>query len=148
MRFLIFVLISLPFTAFAQDTTHKRTVENGEFFDASHRSEIYQKSKKSEAKAIGYTLIFPGLGNYYAQQYVTGTVVGMGVVFGVTALVFGLTTDQADWTVSGAVLGGSMYLVGATTSFVGVRDYNSDLRRALKVADLERAPGLQIAFSF
>ena len=148
MRFLIFLLIFLPFTAFAQDTTHERTVENGEFFDASHRSEIYNKSKKSGAKAIGYTLIFPGVGNYYAQQYVTGTVVGMGVVFGMTALIFGLTTDQSEWVATGAVLGGSMYVVGGVTSYVGVQDYNADLRRALKVSDLERAPGLQIAVNF
>ena len=148
MRFLIFILVFLPWTAFAQEPSHKRTVENGEFFNASHRSEIYEKSKKSELSAVGYTLVFPGLGNFYAHQYVTGTVVGMGVVFGITALVFGLTTDQSDWTATGAVLGGSMYLVGGVTSVVGVQDYNSDLRRALKVSDLERAPGLRIAFQF
>ncbi len=148
MRFLIFVLLFFPCTAFAQDTPHKRTVANGEFFDASHRSEIYEKSKKNELKAVGYTLIFPGFGNYYAQQYVTGTVVGMGMVFGLTAMIFGLSTDQSDWTITGLVLGGSMYVVGGVTSYMGVQDYNTDLRRALKVADLERAPGLQVAIQF
>lgn len=148
MRFLIFILIFLPFTALAQEPTQKRTVENGEFFNAEHRSEIYEKSKKSEMTAVGYTLVFPGLGNYYAQQYVTGTVVGMGLVFGLTAFVFGLTTDQNDWMATGAVLGGSMYIVGGVTSVIGVRDYNSDLRRALKVSDLGRAPGVGIAFHF
>lgn len=148
MRFLIFILVLLPVTAFAQETPHERTVANGEFFNASHRSEIYEKSKKSELTAVGYTLILPGLGNYYAQQYVTGTVVGMGMVFGITAMVFGLSTDQSDWTATGGVLVGSMYVVGGVTSFVGVQDYNTDLRRALKVSDLERAPSLQVAFRF
>jgi hypothetical protein len=148
MRFLIFVLVFLPFTAFAQDSTPQRTVENGEFFNAAHRSEIYEKSKKSELSAVGYTLMFPGFGNYYAQQYVTGTVVGMGMVFGLTALVFGLSTDQSDWTATGLVIGGSMYIIGGTTSVLGVQDYNADLKRALKVSNLGRAPGLKIAFQF
>lgn len=118
------------------------------FFNEAHRQQLYDQTKKSEWTAIGYSLAFPGLGNFYAEQYVTGTVVGMGMVFGITALVFGQTTDQSEWTWLGLGLGGSMYVVGATTSYFGVVDYNHELRRALKVSELERAPGLQLSLSF
>lgn len=118
------------------------------FFDEAHRRQLYEQTRKSEWKAIGYSLVLPGLGNFYAEQYVTGTVVGMGMVFGITALIFGQTTDQSEWTWLGLGLGGSMYVVGATTSYFGVVDYNHELRRALKVSELERAPGLQLSLSF
>ncbi|MEZ4461720.1 MAG: hypothetical protein R3E66_18760 [bacterium] len=140
---LICLLIALsPTVALAQEAP------KGQLFDTAHRQKIYDAQKKSELAAIGYTLIYPGLGNYYAEQYVTGTVVGMGMVFGVTCLVFGLTTDQSDWATIGAVLGGSMYAVGGVTSYFGVSDYNSELKRALKVADMDRAPGLVLAIRF
>lgn len=142
-RILICIFITLsPFAALAQDAP------KGDLFDAAHRQQIYESQKKSELEGIGWTLIFPGFGNFYTEQYVTGVVVGMGAVFGFTALIFGLTTDQDDWKVIGAVLGGSMYVVGGTTSVFGVRDYNAELRRALKVSYIERAPGLNLAFQF
>ena len=140
---LICLLIALsPTVALAQDAPQ------GQLFDTAHRRQIYDAQKKSELAAMGYTLIYPGLGNYYAEQYVTGTVVGMGMVFGLTCLIFGLTTEQNDWTAIGAVLGGSMYVTGGVTSYFGVHDYNAELKRALKVAQVDRAPGLTLAIRF
>jgi hypothetical protein len=109
---------------------------------------MYEQSRLHESTAILWTLAFPGLGNIYAQDYLTGAILGMVMVFGTTILIYGVTTDQSDIIGIGGFGCGAAYLTGGITSVLSVRDFNQELRRGLKVQNPGHSPGLALKFSF
>lgn len=117
-----------PEEAERQDTTRS-------FMDLTQRRELYEVQKKSHLKAAGLSLLVPGLGNVYTEQYF---IAAIAMSLGVFALVFAgyaLTTDQPEFFIWSAVTAGVAYGTGITTSLFGVTAYNRDLRIRLKVPE-------------
>lgn len=111
------------------------------FMSAEHRQEIYEQSRKRPTRAVLYNLALPGVGNFYAEQYLLGGIAVVLTAFAGTFVVYGLSTKQSDVTVLGAVLGGVAYGGSIATSLIGVSSFNEKLRQGLKVdrADASRA---------
>ncbi|RAL22113.1 hypothetical protein DL240_09670 [Lujinxingia litoralis] len=108
------------------------------FFNADHRRRIYEESKLSHTRAALYTLLLPGLGNFYVEQYALGTVALSLMVFGGLFIGYGLLLDRGDLIGLGAGVAGVAYGGGLLTSYQGVRRYNLQLQQSLQ---LERAAG-------
>lgn len=123
----------------------------GDFFTVDHRWEIYDKTKKSSGTAVLCTLAFPGVGNLYAEQYFVGAAFVAVGVFSLIFVTFGLTTNQDDLIVFGAVTGGSAYIASGITAALGAQSHNEQLRRALALPE-ERAAlesrGVTLTFAF
>lgn len=119
-----------------------------EFFGEEHRKSIYEASRKTHTSATLWTLVFPGFGNIYAEDYLTGGIVGMLMVFSATIFAYGLLTDQSDILLAGGLGAAGAYVGGGVTANFAVYDYNQELRRGLKVEALKASPGLALRFSF
>ncbi len=120
----------------AQQTSEETTDEGlyGEYFMSDeHRREIYEQNRKSAGKAVLWTLLFPGLGNIYAQQYLLAGMAIIFMVFAGTFVGYGLSTRQPKIIVLGGITAGIAYGGGAATAIIGVSKYNAELRRGLKV---------------
>lgn len=125
-----------PLAVVAQTTPTQQTgaaAYDEYFMSPEHRQKIYEENRKKPATAVGYTLLLPGLGNIYAEQYLLAGVGFVLMVFAGTLVGYGLSTKQPKIIVIGAITAGSAYGVGATTSLIGVSDYNRKLRQGLKV---------------
>jgi hypothetical protein len=110
----------------------EETMESKEDFSLTHRKELYRQGRLSHGKAILYNTV-PGLGNFYANQYVLGGVALSLMGFVAVLVPFGLVTDQPTFTWFGAGLAGFAYAGSVTTSIVGVSTYNRRLRESLRL---------------
>lgn len=108
-------------------------------FDADHRREIYEQSRLQPWRAVVYTAAFPGIGNFYAEQYALGTVAMMSMVFASMFAGFGLMYNRPDLARLGAGIATVAYTGAGISSYLGVRSYNRQLRRNLHVDDDYRA---------
>ena len=117
-------------------------------FDDAHRREIYEANRKSVATALGYTLLFPPLGDFYAEEYAWGAISGVLLAFTLIFAGYGFSSDQPRFYGWAAVSGASAYILAGTTAYFGVQAYNADLRQGLKVQAQHRAPGLTVSFSW
>ena len=109
--------------------------------DEAHRTELYDEGKRSRLEAVGWSLLLPGAGNIYAEQYFVAGAILTAVGFSLTFLGFGLATDQDKFLIYAAIGGGASYATGIATSVLAVDAYNDNLAQALKVeASLEQAP--------
>ena len=106
-------------------------------FDTQHRIQIYEANRLNAWHAVGYTALFPGLGNFYAEQYALGTVALSAMVFAGMFAGFGLMHGHLDLLQIAAAIAGSAYVGGGITSFYGVRAHNRQLRRSLHIDDHE-----------
>lgn len=135
------VVVTAPANAFADpggQTTEAPVDEeaaddgdDGKFFDGNHRQEIYEKSRLQKRRAVLYSLALPGLGNFYAEQYALGTLSLTALVFSGMFLGFGLINGHPDLVRLGAITTGVTYVGSATSAYLGVRQYNAELRRNL-----------------
>ncbi|RDV38121.1 hypothetical protein DV096_09915 [Bradymonadaceae bacterium TMQ3] len=123
-----------------QDTTAERVAPpRSTFFDANHRQRIYEQGRLSHIRAALYTLLLPGLGNFYVEQYMLGTVAMSLTVFAGIFLAYGLSLSRNDLVGLGAGVAGLAYGGGLITSYQGVRRYNLQLQQSLQ---LDRASAL------
>lgn len=125
------------------------------YFDTEHRIEIYEQSRLEPWRAVGYTAVFPGLGNFYAEQYVAGTVALSAMVFAGMFVGFGAMNSRPDLVRIGAVIAGLSYLGAGTAGYLGARAHNAQLRRSLHIdeqfdasADPSPHPGITLTWRF
>lgn len=116
-----------PDPAPAPSQTSGQTSGQGELFSAAARRGYYEQSKLSTSRALLYSAL-PGMGNYYAQDYFTGTIWMAAFGFGALFLGYGLGTDQAAERWIGLGLIGGAYAGALLTTPGSVEDYNRDLR--------------------
>lgn len=125
------------------------------FFDADHRRRIYEQGRLSHTRAALYTLLLPGLGNFYVEQYMLGTVAMSLTVFAAIFLAYGISLSRSDLVGLGAGVAGLAYGGGLITSYQGVRRYNLQLQQSLQLdrasAHIPSAPrtwGLSLSVNF
>ncbi len=111
------------------------TDEDLKYFGDAHRRELYRDGRLQYSTAALRTALLPGLGNFYAEQYLLGGLHATLMAFAAVVIPYGLATDQAAFAWGGAGLAGSAYVSGFATSALGVRRYNRRLRRRLRLAD-------------
>ena len=105
------------------------------FMSDEHRRKIYDTNRKRPSKAVLYSLLLPGMGNIYAEQYLIAGIEFVLVVFAGTFVAYGASTSQPRIMVLGGVTAGLAYGSGIATSVVGVNQHNRKLRQGLKVGD-------------
>lgn len=103
------------------------------FMSLEHRQKIYDENRRRPGKAVLYTLLLPGAGNFYAEQYLIGGVAVVLLVFAGTFVGYGLANNQPRVVLIGGVTAGLAYGGGMATSLYGVSQYNMRLRQGLKV---------------
>lgn len=142
--------LTLAFPASVTAQVPQRTTSGEQYFSQKHRQRLYEESKKSELHAILWTLALPPLGDIYAEEYFWAGITGIFMVFAATFVGFALTTGQDTFLIWGAVTAGVSYTTAGVTSVMGVRSYNHELQRALKVglANPEDARGISLSFSW
>ncbi|TXD37396.1 hypothetical protein FRC96_08245 [Lujinxingia vulgaris] len=125
------------------------------FFDADHRRRIYEQGRLSHTRAALYSLLLPGLGNFYVEQYMLGTVAMSLTVFAAIFLAYGISLSRSDLVGLGAGVAGLAYGGGLITSYQGVRRYNLQLQQSLQLdraaAHIPSAPrtwGLSLSVNF
>lgn len=125
------------------------------FFDANHRQRIYEQGRLSHTRAALYSLLLPGLGNFYVEQYMLGTVAMSLTVFAAIFIAYGLGLSRGDLVGLGAGVAGVAYGGGLITSYQGVRRYNLQLQQSLQLdraaAHTPSAPrtwGLSLSVNF
>ena len=92
---------------------------------------MYEAEKKYVSTAVGWNLLFPGVGNFYARQYLPGGLyMGLGV-FGYVFIVYGAYTEQPDLIGLGLIGIGGAYGMSIAHSIKGVHEYNHDLEYRL-----------------
>ena len=100
-------------------------------FGPEHRKELYHAQRLQTRRALLYSALLPGLGNFYVEQYALGTVAFSAFIFSAMFLGYGFVNNQSDIVRIGAVLAILTYGGAATSSYLGVRSYNDRLRRRL-----------------
>lgn len=113
------------------------------FFGEQHRREIYRKGRLRYSTAALRTALLPGLGNFYAEQYLLAGLNASLMGFAIVVVPYGLATDQPIFIWGGVGIAGTAYLSGFITSAIGVKRYNRRLRRRLRLdssADTLRPP--------
>ena len=103
------------------------------FMSPEHRRAIYEESRKKPQKAVLYSLLLPGVGNVYAEQYLLAGLSFVLVVFAGTFIGYGIANDQPRIIAIGGVTAALAYGGGVATSLLGVSDHNRKLRQGLKV---------------
>lgn len=147
--FLIFILGNFFFCGqlHAQDSSKPVKESKSTFMDDEHREEIYDERKKSEIAAVVYSLVLPGLGNFYTDQYFVGALFMSALVFAGFFAAYGFSSDQPEYYVGAGLLAGGAYIASPITAFFSARSHNENLRRALKVSLGVRGRGV-VGFSF
>ena len=107
------------------------------FFGDAHRRRIYREGKRDVRTAALRTALFPGLGNFYANQYFIGGVNASLMGFTAILVPYGLVTDQPGFAWAGLGVAAAAYTSGFITSAIGVKRYNRRLRRRLRITDPE-----------
>lgn len=141
------------------DAAEKNSGRPEDYFGNAHRRQLYEESKLEYSRAALWTALLPGLGNFYAEQYLIGGLNASLVGFTALLVPYGLVTDQLSFVWTGIGITGTAYVSGFTTSLIGVRNYNRRLRRSLDVPEEPRAgavprnsaraaPGISIGFRF
>lgn len=128
-------IVLAPMTAQAQTTD-----ADAYFMSDEHRQKIYDQARKKPARAVLYNLALPGVGNFYAEQYVLGGIAIVLTAFAGTFIAYGLSTKQSDVTVLGGVVAGVAYGGSIATSLIGISTYNAKLRQGLKVDRASATP--------
>ncbi len=100
-------------------------------FDDQHRREMYETSRLQRRRAVLYSLALPGLGNFYAEQYALGTIALMSLTFSGIFIGYGLVNNQSQIFRLGLATTAFTYAGAATSSYLGVKQYNARLRRNL-----------------
>ncbi len=118
-------------TAFADDTPSEPPPTEARAFDAEHRQQIYESSKRSPTRAALYSAALPGMGNFYAEQPAFGVISLMALSFSAVFIGFALANDNDDAGRIGVVLAGATWVGSTTTAALGVRSHNRQLRRNL-----------------
>jgi hypothetical protein len=111
----------------AEDSEH-------DFFGEQHRRELYREGRLHYSSAALRTALLPGLGNFYAEQYLLGGLNASLMGFAVVVIPYGLATDQPIFIWGGAGIAGTAYISGFITSAIGVKRYNRQLRRRLRLS--------------
>lgn len=111
---------------------HTETSEQ-QFFGNQHRRELYRKGRLRYSTAALRTALLPGLGNFYAEQYLLGGLNASLMGFAVVVVPYGLATNQPMFIWGGAGIAGAAYISGFITSAIGVKRYNRTLRRRLRL---------------
>ena len=103
------------------------------FFGDAHRRRIYREGKRDVRTAALRTALFPGLGNFYANQYFIGGINASLMGFTAILVPYGLVTDQPGFAWAGLGVAAAAYTSGFITSAIGVKRYNRRLRRRLRI---------------
>ncbi len=119
-------------------------------FSQEERERFYAMQARSEAVAIGYTLLLPGTGNLYAQDQFVGMLLMGTWAMGLTLLVFGLLNDERSIQLVGGGVMLADYGVGMFTSARAVSQRNRALRvrYGLERADLSAPRTLTLTLRF
>jgi hypothetical protein len=104
---------------------------------------LYRQSRLSPWAAAGWTLLVPGLGNLYAEQYLLAGLGFVSFTFSGSFLTYGYVADNLPFRLLGFSFAALAYGGGVATSLVGVRRYNRYRRQSLGLDD-EFARRLQI----
>jgi len=120
------------------------------FMSLEHRQKIYQQKRKRPGRAVALSLLLPGLGNLYAEQFLVGGLAFIFLAFSAVFLSYGIVTSQPRILRTGLILGGGTYVGALTASLFGVSDYNRELRQGLKVgkADFREVWTPAVTFRF
>ncbi len=132
-------------------TTTDKPAPEFEFFSSNHRQQIYEQSRLQHSTAALRSLLLPGLGNIYAEQYLFAGIAFTAVAFSAVFISFGLVSDRSDVAWAGAGLLGATYAASIGTSLYGVSQYNEQLRQGLKITAAPPPPtpyGLTLSFQF
>lgn len=118
--------------------------------DQEQRQGIYDQEKKDVLAGVGYSLLLPGLGNLYAEQYFIGALVLSLMGFALTFAGYAIATDQSEFFIWSGVTAGVAYATGITTSIIGVNRYNQNLHDRLNLGRVPtpQAPTVSIQFRF
>jgi len=108
--------------------------EGDDYFGDAHRRKLYEQAKLDYSKAALWSALFPGLGNFYAEQYFIGGLNASLMGFTAVLLPYGFVTDQMGFVWTGLGIAGTAYVSGFATSFIGVENYNRRLRRGLRLS--------------
>lgn len=103
------------------------------FMNLEHRKEIFEDSKLSVTRAVGYSLLLPGLGNFYTEEYFAGALAMSAMVFALVFAGYGYTTDQPSYYLGAGILAGSSYIGSTAFAYYSAKEYNENLGRALKI---------------
>jgi hypothetical protein len=122
-------VVFAPITANAQTASEPQA--GGQLFDQEHRERIYDARKLTYGEATAWSLAFPGLGNYYVDQYLLGTLAIMSMVFAGFFVGYGVSTEQPDLLWTGVGIAAISYGWALGTALLGVRVYNAELRQNL-----------------
>lgn len=104
-------------------------------FSLEHRRELYRQSRLSPWAAAGWTMLLPGLGNLYAEQYLLAGLGFVSVTFSGSFLAYGYAVDNLALRVLGFGFAGIAYGGGLGTSIPGVHRYNRQRRQSLGLDD-------------
>ena len=119
-------------------------------FTLEDRKAFYEDAKLDVSTAVVRTLILPGLGNFYAEQYFTGVLMMSAFTVGVLSLIYGVANDLTDANLIGGLFILGSYSVGIGLSYYGVEAYNDDLMRRynLKTSGLDQPRTLNVTMRF
>lgn len=109
--------------------------DDSSFFGPKHRQQLYRKGRLHYSRAALLTLALPGLGNFYAEQYLLGGLSVTLMGFAAVLVSYGFATQQTEFSWIGAGTAGAAYTTGLITTYFGIRRYNHKLRRRLRLTD-------------
>lgn len=129
-------------------------VGDEDFLSLEHRRQLYREGRLDYGRAALWTALFPGFGNFYAEQYFLGGLFASLMGFAGFFLAYGLVTRQPGFNWAAVGLAGASYAGGFSTSYIGVRNYNRRLRRSLRIEEASaslprpRFRGVTLSFRF
>ena len=104
-------------------------------FDAEHRRQIYEANRISPWRTVGYSALFPGVGNFYVEQYAVGTIALSAMVFAGMFAGFGLVHDQINLLQLAGIVSGLTYVSSGAIAVYGAHSHNDTLRQNLHIDD-------------
>lgn len=97
------------------------------------RLELYEQARLEPGDAIKRSLMFPGLGNIYADRVFKGMLFMSGAGMGLALGLGGVVRKDTTFVVIGGGAFASIYTAAAITSYYDALAYNDALRLRYKV---------------
>ncbi len=116
-------------------TSDDSSADTSDRFSLEHRRDLYRQSRLSPWAAAGWTMLLPGLGNLYAEQYLLAGLGFVSVTFSGSFLAYGYAVDNLALRALGFSFAGIAYGGGLGTSIAGVHRYNRQRRQSLGLDD-------------
>ena len=132
-----------------KSTQQKKTSEQRDNFEPIALRLKYKDKQKGILLAIGPGLIVPGMGHWYAEEYLVAGILSVLRVAGLAVGIPGIMEQNNNMILTGSLLAGFSYLADIGNVPFAIERYNDRLEaQRLKKSYSERPKGFELQYSW